>query len=219
MNDLFSYEQEVLDNALKYAEDMSDMMYLKLANEYSVLLKQLRRMTKVSDSTTKTLNATLLIAEELNNSIAEKNALLDYEIKKFELVNRALISGLWDMEIHSDEEINPDTPVIWSDQLRSLLGYTDETDFPNVFQSMLALIHPEDKDQVISSFNLHLEDTTGQSIYDVEFRMQNKTQEYRWYRNIGATIRDENDTPFKVAGLLVDIDEHKSYEMIKGKTQ
>lgn len=60
MEDLFEREQAILDQALTRAADnapCSAEEYTALVNEYSKLLKQLRRVTKISDRTTIDLNA------------------------------------------------------------------------------------------------------------------------------------------------------------------
>ena len=55
MDDLFSEEQKVLDEAIQYASDLikgaelNPMMYHKLVREYHKILKLLRRYTKLSD--------------------------------------------------------------------------------------------------------------------------------------------------------------------------
>ena len=56
MEDLFEYEQEVLDNALRDNADKECDKCRELAKEYGKLLKQLRRATAFSDKITHTLN-------------------------------------------------------------------------------------------------------------------------------------------------------------------
>ena len=56
MEDLFKHEQEIFDDALRYAAENECDKYSELAKEYGRLLKQLRRSTKVSDRITHTLN-------------------------------------------------------------------------------------------------------------------------------------------------------------------
>lgn len=62
MNDLFEREQTILDNALSNMEEAqrsgtcSAEVYASLVNEYSRLLRQLRRVTRISDKTTENLN-------------------------------------------------------------------------------------------------------------------------------------------------------------------
>jgi diguanylate cyclase (GGDEF)-like protein len=56
MEDLFDFEQNILDDALVHAAITGDEKYEELAGEYGRLLRQLRRATKVSDRATITLN-------------------------------------------------------------------------------------------------------------------------------------------------------------------
>lgn len=63
MEDLFEREQSVLDDAVSRIEKgtaCSLELYAALANEYRRLLKQLRRITKISDKTTVDLNTSKL---------------------------------------------------------------------------------------------------------------------------------------------------------------
>ncbi|MCL2702752.1 MAG: GGDEF domain-containing protein [Defluviitaleaceae bacterium] len=62
MEDLFGIEQNVLDEAVKYAAELKNgaafepSKFETIVKEYGRLLKQLRRVTKISDRTTVTLN-------------------------------------------------------------------------------------------------------------------------------------------------------------------
>ncbi|KWT10855.1 hypothetical protein AL047_00025 [Pseudomonas syringae pv. broussonetiae] len=49
---------------------------------------------------------------------------------RFDLVNRASSEGLWDMEVVAGDPVNPNNRFWWSQQLRTLLGFNDERDFP-----------------------------------------------------------------------------------------
>jgi len=62
MEDIFEDEQKILDNALLYSSEIKDgelvcaKKYTELIDEYRRLLKQLRRITKLSDRTAISLN-------------------------------------------------------------------------------------------------------------------------------------------------------------------
>lgn len=66
MEDLFAREQLIYDNAEKYANKIKDGApcgsdeFISLVKEYGKLLRQLRRVTKISDRTTVDLNASKL---------------------------------------------------------------------------------------------------------------------------------------------------------------
>jgi len=62
VDDIFSDEQKILDDAISYSAELQDdetagkAQYDKLVKEYGRLLKQLRRVTKLSDRATVNLN-------------------------------------------------------------------------------------------------------------------------------------------------------------------
>lgn len=124
---------------------------------------------------------------------------------RFDLVNRASSEGLWDMEVVAGDPVNPKNRFWWSQQLRSLLGFTDERDFPNVLASWADRLHPEDKQATLDAFARHLNDKTGYTPYNVVNRLAMKDGSYRWFRARGETLRDEQGRPVRVAGALRDI--------------
>ena len=136
-------------------------------------------------------------------------AQLEAVLTRFELVNRSASEGLWDMEYPADGAVGPQTPFWWSDQLRKLVGYKDENDFPNVLDSWASLLHPDDKDATLQAFAAHLGDKTGKTPYDLEYRLKTKSGEYHWFRARGTTLRDPEGNPLRVAGSLKDITEEK----------
>ena len=139
--------------------------------------------------------------------IREENNL---QLAKLNLIIEAAKIGLWDMEVSPGNPTSPDNPVVWSEQLRRLLGYADESDFPGVLSSLDNIIHPEDFKKVTSVRLAHLLDKTGKTPYIVEYRVRKKNGEYGYYRSTGETIRDKDGNPLRIAGSLMDISETKS---------
>ena len=118
--------------------------------------------------------------------------------------------GLWNMEIIRDDPMNPDNVFHWSDEFRQMLGFDDENDFPNLLVSWSSRLHPADKDRILTALADHLADKTGQTPFDVEYRMQLKNGNYAYFRAFGGTIRDEEGNPLRVVGSLMDITEAKT---------
>ena len=125
-------------------------------------------------------------------------------LQKFELVTNTTTEGLWDMEVPKDS-IDDNTPFIWSDRFRKMLGYFGEKDFPNVLHSWSDLLHPDQKQHILNAFSEHLSDLSGRTPYDVEYQLKLKDGSYRWFRAVGNTVRDEKGNPLRVAGSLIDI--------------
>ena len=134
----------------------------------------------------------------------------DLQLAKLNLVVRASRIGLWDTVIVPEDIINPSNEFIWSDEFRHMLGYKDESDFPNVLSSWSDLVHPDDKERIIDAFIKHLLDKTGLTPFDVEHRLLKRDGEYSYFRASGESVRDDDGNPLQIAGALVDITETKN---------
>jgi len=134
----------------------------------------------------------------------------ELQLAKMNLMVKATKIGLWDMEVVRYDPVNPNNPFVYSDEFRSILGYEDETDFPNILGSWSDLLHPEDKEKTLGALKRHLSDKTGQTPYNVEYRLLKKDGEYTYYRTSGETIRDIDGNAIRIAGALVDITETKN---------
>jgi PAS domain S-box-containing protein len=132
-------------------------------------------------------------------------------VQRFDLATSATKEGLWEMEIVGKDPINPDAEIWWSKKYLDILGY-NETEFPNKLNSWLSRIHPDDKDWVSKTFLSHIIDTSGQSPYDVEYRILHKNGQYIWLAAIAETLRDSQGNPRKIAGSIRDITRRKKAE-------
>ncbi|MCL2108902.1 MAG: PAS domain-containing protein, partial [Oscillospiraceae bacterium] len=133
----------------------------------------------------------------------------EYNIMKYKLANDALNVALWDLPIKPDGPVNPENYMIFSEEFRSALGYNSIEEFPEVLGSWSALLHPDDKERTVNAFKAHIIDTTGQTPYDIEYRLLHKSGEYRHIHALGTTQRDINGTPLRVAGAILDVTEKK----------
>lgn len=124
---------------------------------------------------------------------------------RFDLIRHATSDGLWDMETNQSNQTDANNPFWWSDQFRRLLGYVDEQDFPNVLGSWAFLLHPEDSAPTLAAFAAHINDRSGQTPYDVTYRLRCRNGEYRWFSAHGKTVRASDGTALRVAGSLSDI--------------
>ncbi len=147
----------------------------------------------------------------------KKEIELDYTIKRYQLIDSILSEGSWNMKVVAGDPMNPENTLWYSQQLRNLLGYSDENDFPNVFNSWANSIHPEDAGMVVDAFGKHLMDVTGQTPYDMAYRMVKKDGSTIWVHVIGETIRGEGGVPVLVAGAVEDITLKKEKEQFDAK--
>ena len=140
------------------------------------------------------------------------------ELEENKLMVDSSNDGLWYMHYPKDGKINIDTPFIWSDKFRRMLGYTDKEDFPNVLGSWSLKLHPTEHDAVFAAFGASLADKTGKTPYDVIYRLQLKSGEYKWFKATGTVKRDASGNPLMIGGSLTDIDKAKKNQLELEKT-
>lgn len=133
----------------------------------------------------------------------------DYYKLRLNMMTEAIAVGLWEMDVFEGDPVNPHNEFRWTNELRRMIGYTDEHDFPNVLESWSNCLHPEDKAGVLQLFADHMLDRTGTIKYDIEYRLKTKTGPYKWFQATGTTIRAADGTPIMVAGALFDIHDKK----------
>jgi len=125
---------------------------------------------------------------------------LDKTLTRFELARELLTDGLWDIEVIGGDPMSPLNPRWWLPQFRGMLGFETPEEFPNVLDSWVSCIHPEDKDGVIQIFGTHLSDPVGGEPFEAVYRIKLKSGEYGWFRSRGQTKRTAEGTPLRVVG-------------------
>jgi len=124
-------------------------------------------------------------------------------------VVKATKIGLWDVEIAANDLFHPNTAFTWSDDFRKMLGYSNETDFPNVFDSWRDRLHPDEKEKVVRDVVNHISKKTSDKPYDEEYRLMKKEGDYAYFRAYGEVIRDNDGNIIRFAGAFMDITDQK----------
>ena len=99
--------------------------------------------------------------------------------------------------------------IKYSEAMRSLYGYSNESDFPDVWGSWMDCILPEDRSYVENSYFAAVKDYTGGTLYDVTYRARQKDGTVRWQRAAASVLRRPDGAPIAGYGLVMDIDEQK----------
>ncbi len=131
----------------------------------------------------------------------------EYDIMKYKLASDALGIAHWDMEVVHGAPITRDSRFEWSQEFRGLLGFNDKKDFPDLLSSWSDQLHPDDFDRVIGAFLAHLNDYTGKTPFDLEYRIKTKNGGYIALHAFGATLRNNKGIPLRVAGAAEDVTE------------
>ncbi|EKU71453.1 PAS domain-containing methyl-accepting chemotaxis protein [Selenomonas sp. F0473] len=156
-------------------------------------------------------------ANELNRLIDCMNDELEYQRFRLRTVNEAVHSGMWYMKINADFSI---AYAIWSDEFRRMIGFKGEADFPNQVESWSSRLHPEDADATLAAFMKCIKDLSGNTPYDVDYRLKVHDGSYRWYHASGNVVRDKSGHPEEIIGVFVDIDaEKKNKESLEQNTK
>lgn len=137
--------------------------------------------------------------------ITEKK-LDDIEIKKikeqYELSIAGSNDGIWDWDIVNNK-------LFLSTRWKEILGYKD-SELSNEFDTFTKLLADEDKERVNSYINAYF--VGGIDKYQMEFKMKHKDGSYRWILAKGEALRNEDGTPYRMAGSHSDITDRKLIE-------
>ena len=151
-------------------------------------------------------------AEALRLAGEQQRRAAEHEVTmtRFVLAREMLSEGIWDLAVVAGDPVNPGNAFWWSPELRRLLGFETEAEFPNVLKSWASRLHPDDADATLAAFIAHLSDKSGMTPYDVEFRLRCKDETYRCFRARGQTRRAADGTPLHAVGALRNIDSEKA---------
>ena len=149
----------------------------------------------------------LRVAGALEDITTRKASQEDLETSamRLQLLMKSIDMALWDMVVDPDDPTGANNTFWWSDEFRTMLGFSGEHDFPNRLSSWSERLHPEDKEKTLNAFAAHLNDRTGQTPYNVEYRIMKKNGAYVWFKADGSTLRDLDGTPLRVVGSVEDI--------------
>ena len=125
--------------------------------------------------------------------------------ERLDLAVRGASDGVWDAEIESGKS----GKEYWSPRYKELLGY-EEDEIEASRENFQAFLHPDDLPVVDHAIQGHLE---ANRPYDIEFRMQTKSGEYRWFQSRGKAMRDDDGKPYRMTGSIRDITERKQVEV------
>ncbi|XKV47557.1 PAS domain-containing protein [Pseudomonas sp. nanlin1] len=136
------------------------------------------------------------------------NQALELAATRFDISREMLHDGLWDIEVVAGDPANPKNTIWWSSQMRRLLGCNTVEEFPNTLESWTSRLHPDDSARAIGAFVAHVDDRSGKTPFDVDYRLKHTNGTYRWFRGRGQTRRAQDGAPQRVVGAITDIHAH-----------
>ncbi|WP_126147784.1 sensor domain-containing diguanylate cyclase [Synechococcus elongatus] len=128
--------------------------------------------------------------------------LLRQSEERLELAFQGSLAAIWDWDLVTSD-------LYFSSRSLEILGY-QEGDIPPKISSFFNLLHPDDRIFVQSALDAHF--SSAKYPYDVEYRIQQKSGEYRWFQSTGIAVRDEQNKPYRMVGSTIDITRRKQAE-------
>jgi PAS domain S-box-containing protein len=119
--------------------------------------------------------------------------------ERFVLAMQGANDGYYDWDLLSGE-------VYLSPRWKELIGYSD-AELPNRFETWVALLHPEDREQATATTHRLLAGEFSQ--YQIEYRLRHKDGSYRLVRSCGAILRATTGKPIRLGGWHIDLTENK----------
>ncbi|ACF13942.1 multi-sensor signal transduction histidine kinase [Chloroherpeton thalassium ATCC 35110] len=121
---------------------------------------------------------------------------------RYELATGAGKVGVWDWNLETNEfYVDP--------HLKGMLGYEDH-EIPNIVDKWSELVHPEDREQMVSKTLIHLRG--GTQHYEVVRRMIHKNGTIRWFLTRGTALYNDQGKPFRIVGTDTDISDRQKLE-------
>ena len=143
------------------------------------------------------------IAASIGTALAREKAIQDLKIseQRYSLAQNMANIGSWDWDILTSK-------LIWSENIEPMFGFK-KGQFKGTYEAFLDCIHPQDRDFVINSVNDCLE---NKNYYEIEHRILWPNGTVRWLLERGDVIRDKNNKPIRMLGMVQDITDKKEIE-------
>ncbi len=127
---------------------------------------------------------------------------LRISIERFNIVSKATNDAIWDWDLHSNN-------VFWNDAIASLFGYKRDDAIlqSNWWESH---IHEDDRERVMESVRKHIDERIES--WQDEYRFVCADGTVKWVYDRGYILFDENKSPYRMIGAMMDITERKKLQ-------
>ena len=150
------------------------------------------------------------IDEKKNRQIIEEQA------ETIRLLTDLTKAGSWVINYAPDGSL---ASVQWGDGFRRLMGYSDQSDFPDEIESFVRGIYPEDREMLMGDMTASVFDENIMSTSGKEFRFCRKDGSVRWFRSSGILTRDSEGRPVQHRGVTIDITQAKEHDDLYAELQ
>ncbi|WP_414753493.1 PAS domain S-box protein [Anabaena sp. CCY 9910] len=131
----------------------------------------------------------------------QTEAALQQNEERLTMALDAACMGNWEWDIQTGG-------IHWSENLEKLFGMVPGS-FNGHFETVVSLIHPDDRQRVLQSINCAV---YNREDYNIEFRFIKLDGTPRWALSRGKVFYDQNGNPLRMSGIDFDITERKQAE-------
>jgi two-component system sensor histidine kinase/response regulator len=143
-----------------------------------------------------------LTNQHLQRQLREQNQQLHAQEERWRLLTQGTGDGISDWNIQTGY-------VSLSAQYHAMLGYDEKTQIGH-FNIWKSLLHPDDRDRVLSTLEQYLNRQIP--AYNLEFRLRCQDGSYKWILARGQVLWDDTGTPLRMVGIQQDISQRKQVE-------
>ena len=166
-------------------------------DEFGNLARSFNSMaTKLQQTTT----SVELLENEIEHGKQTEKTLLESE-ERLRIAGKAAYDLIYEWDVSTDA-------LEWFGDIDGLLGY-EPGSISREIGAWIALIHPEDKDQLENAVELHRTETEP---IHYEYRIKHRDGSYRHWQDHGLPILDNQGHPDKWIGVCTDITDRKRAE-------
>lgn len=130
------------------------------------------------------------------------------ELQLIHSENRLLVSqkiahiGSWEWNIETGE-------LTWTDEIYRIFGQKPQ-EYTPTYEKFVQMVHPEDRDSVIQAVNASV--ANADTPYAIAHRIELQNGEIRHVNEMGQVYRNEQGTPTRMIGAVLDITNAKKVE-------
>ncbi|MGZ8214681.1 MAG: PAS domain S-box protein [Methylosarcina sp.] len=124
--------------------------------------------------------------------------------KRLALIVEEVKAGYWDWDL--------DTGTVYvSPEWKRQIGI-DEPESLNHWEDWEGILHPDDLAMVVAATENYIAGLLP--VFELEFRLQHKDGAYRLMHSRGGLLRDQNNHPYRMLGINLDITDYKKQKEI-----
>ena len=170
-------------------------------------LKAANQQLRASEQQLKAANQQLIASEQQLKE--RENKLTDSEMKFRNVINKADLMAY-------DYHIDSGKLFIFGSTEKNI-GYSEKEMAGNVADIWEKMVHPDDRKRAYDLLDKSIE--TGER-YDADYKIKHKNGSYVFVEDHGAFVFDKNGKPYRLLGIVININERKkAEEQIKASEQ